>query len=98
MRKVVLEALGDEIDDDEFIVNNKDPKKNGGVLYMSQIECVLTKALSVSCMKKMHASTITPITIPIRDHSSGLPPSTVGTSYLVPTPGKKIKSILFYLQ
>ena len=63
-------------------------KKNGGVLYMSQIECVLTKALSVTYMKKLHTSTITPISFPVRDHSSGLPPSTVIPSYLVPTPGK----------
>ena len=91
MRKIVLESLED--DDDENNDNNKEKdreyKKSGGVLYMTQIENSITRALSVSNMKKMLASTITPITIPIRDHSSGLPPATGGPSYSVSNSGER---------
>ena len=73
----------------------EEAKKTGGRLYVSQIENSLTKALSVSYMKKLHSSIITPITIPVRDHSSGLPPTTVGPAFSVPTPGDNILSYLF---
>ena len=80
------------MEDDE----EDEAKKTGGRLYVSQIENSLTKALSVSYMKKLHSSIITPITIPVRDHSSGLPPTTVGHSFLVPTPGDNLFCDLFY--
>ena len=49
-------------------------------------------------MKKLHSSIITPITIPVRDHSSGLPPTTVGPAFSVPTPGDNIVSYLFVVK
>jgi hypothetical protein len=88
-RKSIIDTLGDVFDDKNFDKEEDDGKKDGrrcgGASYVSHVECSLTRALSVSYMKKLHTSTISPIVVPVRDNSSGLPPATTGN----PTNGKK---------
>ena len=89
-RKSIVDALGDIFDDKNIDKEKddsyKDGRKCGGASYVSHIECSLTRALSVSYMKKLHTSTITPVIVPVRDNSSGLPPATTGN----PTTGDDV--------
>jgi hypothetical protein len=82
-RRAILDALGnifeEKIFEKERDEDGNESKKSGGVQYVTNIESALTRALSVSYMKKMQTTTITPITVPVRDNSSGLPPATVST-------------------
>ena len=77
-----MDSLGDIFDDKNIDIEKEDVRKEGrkcgGASYVSHIECTLTRALSVSYMKKLHTSTITPVIVPVRDNSSGLPPATSG--------------------
>ena len=88
-RKSIIDTLGDIFDDKNLDKEKDDDKKDGrrcgGASYVSHIECSLTRALSVSYMKKLHISTISPVIVPVRDNSSGLPPATTGN----PTNGER---------
>ena len=81
-RRTILDALGDAFDErniqrekDEDV---KEARKSGGLMYMTLVEDSLTKSLSVSYMKKIQTTVISPICMAVRDISSGLPPTARG--------------------